>query len=996
MAKIKERTKLTAEQKELYHGSSYFRGKNRCRKLRQHTLPLNNEKSQGYDVAVAGKDIIRLYFDTMNQAKMDNADKPEKEQLAEMSVAKTEYLAGVKDLVSQGVEDRFKAQEVNECIIRYLRSESEVLFTPHTKYFEIEEDNGDVTYARVKPDFLRDDGQTIEVGWYRFAKPDVTMSGKKKDACVNQSIELWLGLLYAKTCIPEGESRAVKASYYFMRKDSDRAGKMNDKDFFKGDTKNVVYLYEDAVADKDGLLPVDKAFLPQLAEFNAGQECTGSECEHCPNNFSCNFQKMPDPFEEKNLESKKGKKVYSEVQLQIIEARDGIYRVIAKAGSGKTECVTERGARMWAEGIDPKSTLFITFTDAGATEMKERLIAKAEEKGVKVEKEDIPAMTFHSLGYIFIQDFYKELGYSKKPVIIDADSSRKASLVNQVLEDADFLTAKNHFNALKWGIAVFDVMKANDIDPDDIDADKKVQEILIDQDNDVTRFMDPGELDRLMQCFKEFARICQENCWITYGDIEPKMNKILREYPDYLASLGYEYIVVDEFQDSNDHQMETIRLLMQQPCFKGLMVVGDDCQSIYRFRNTSQENILKFWEKLNITGTDFYLTDNRRSTPEILDFANRYIAEHNEDQVDAQMTAVRDHGFKPVVRGFIKKDEEYKFIVDNAIRCHDKGGYAWEDIAISAATKNELIAIAAKLSDAGIPWVNKYPMPMIDNSRVQAALSLGMAFYQPEAEDLYFKYIVARENGDIFEKYSNDEIMEMIGELKTQWMGMDYQEIPYQRKLFHDRLEAIRGTDEIYAGFLDLLYANEDLQSELEYICNFRKFGERCTMKLCADYAGVVLTTAHSSKGLEWPVVFSTVTGYDSSRYHTGTSRCFEKVAERRRLLYVAMTRARDILYLTGQYVAYGNYAKEGYTYNQFLQELFEVDGRDYDPEGAISAHQKALRLAKAEAEKAKKAGKGGSRSIPLTKEEIADYNKKARNAKQMSVTDLLKASGQN
>ena len=97
----------------------------------------------------------------------------------------------------------------------------------------------------------------------------------------------------------------------------------------------------------------------------------------------------------------------------------------------------------------------------------------------------------------------------------------------------------------------------------------------------------------------------------------------LDRHPDYLDELGYRHIIVDEFQDSNDTQLEIIRRLISTKCFKSLMVVGDDSQSIYGFRNTTPENILHFFEKIGKVGEDLYLTENRRSTPEILELAIR-------------------------------------------------------------------------------------------------------------------------------------------------------------------------------------------------------------------------------------------------------------------------------------------------------------------------------------------------------------------------------------
>jgi superfamily I DNA/RNA helicase len=561
-------------------------------------------------------------------------------------------------------------------------------------------------------------------------------------------------------------------------------------------------------------------------------------------------------------------------------------------------------------------------------------------------------------------------GYTKAPQIVDTNDVVKKRLFNNILVGDDLYTMQNRFNLLDWAIKVHEIIKANSIDPDSEAAIDAVYKQIGSVTN--SRFMSYQDVENLVRVAKEFDSQLKENNLLTFADVEPMMNKVLKENPDYLNSLGIKHVLVDEFQDSNDAQMETIKLLISADGFESLMVVGDDSQSIYGFRNTSQENILHFFDKLGITGTDFRLDENRRSTEEILAFANRIDA-LNENRVGGDMVAVRGGGFKPVVRAYWSRDEEYDFIVDQIGKGIASGKYTPEEFAVIAYKKSELVAIAGKLSQAGIPWITKYPMPLQDNSRVQAAISLASAFYQPEAETLYFNYLVALNDGDIFADMTNDEIKAKVAELKKEWMGMDMLEIPYQRKLFHDKLEAIKGNDEIYAAFLELLYENEDLQSELEFIMDFRRFGETVAKKLENDYAGVVLTTAHSSKGLEWPVVFNTISGYDNKFLHAGGKKTAEDIEERRRLLYVSVTRARDILYVTGQYVAYGNYMD--YAYNQFLREAIECSGREYRPVKPV---------------KSGKTGTAGKNAKEMTEKQKAEYDKLARHAVQMSITDMV------
>lgn len=214
--------------------------------------------------------------------------------------------------------------------------------------------------------------------------------------------------------------------------------------------------------------------------------------------------------------------------------------------------------------------------------------------------------------------------------------------------------------------------------------------------------------------------------------------------------------------------------------------------------------------------------------------------------------------------------------------------------------------------------------------------------------------------------------------MKNQFMNIDLLAIPFQREIFHKYLERIKGKDEIYAHFLDLVYQNEDLQTELQYLHDFKMFGTGVGKKMEQKYQGVVLTTAHSSKGLEWKAVFNSVTGYDSEALHG--SRCKkDEIEEKRRLLFVSITRARDLLWVTGQYVAYG--PKDDRTYNQFLKDVFDASGETYCPIDPLEEFRERERKEKSDARRKKRANRQGE----MSEEEKAEYARMTRNAAQIS-----------
>ena len=304
-----------------------------------------------------------------------------------------------------------------------------------------------------------------------------------------------------------------------------------------------------------------------------------------------------------------------------------------------------------------------------------------------------------------------------------------------------------------------------------------------------------------------------------------------------------------------------------------------------------------------------------------------------------------------------------------------------EDIACIAYKKSELAAIGAELTRQDIPWVMMNPLRLMDNSNVQAAVSLAEAFYQPEAEELYFNYLNAKYRGEIFEKLQMDDIKVAIQKMKQEFMNIDLLDMNYQRHIFHEYLESLKENDEIYEGFLEMVYQNEDLQSELEYIHNFSVFGEKVEKRMLQTYRGVVLTTAHSSKGLEWKAVFNTISGYDSKSLHGGGPKRNEDIEETRRLLFVSFTRARDILHVTGQYLLHSS--KEEPIYNQFLEEVFEALDEEYQPVDLSAALKLEQRKENAASRKRKMRGE-------MTPEEKKEYAKMVRNAHQISLTEVI------
>ena len=416
-------------------------------------------------------------------------------------------------------------------------------------------------------------------------------------------------------------------------------------------------------------------------------------------------------------------------------------------------------------------------------------------------------------------------------------------------------------------------------------------------------------------------RLHTENL-IEFADQEGMLFDLMDEKYAFLEDFGFEHIIVDEFQDSNRRQVELIKRFTECKNFKSLMVVGDDSQSIYLFRNTSPEYIINFADYVSANFDDMYLVENHRSTPEILDFANE-INKQNVHRVIKDLVATRPHGKPVIVKGFLTPQEEREYVIDG-IKKHLEDGFKPEDIAIICYTKTELQTMASLLQEANIPSVMLNPELLLENSRVNAAIALVNAIQDPSD----MKDIMIFTNADIgggMLEMDRDEIasytertVEFINELNKTGNPIDKQQMLLDKLRSIDHLE-----DEVYQSFLEVL-ARKPWNKLLEYVEEFYLYGSNAAVRRVHDYPGVVLTTAHSSKGLEWNVVYNMISKYHDESLSTN----IYDVEDRRRLFFVSATRARDELIVTSQYTAYG---KQGdYHYNQFLVEAYHATGQTF------------------------------------------------------------------
>ena len=277
-----------------------------------------------------------------------------------------------------------------------------------------------------------------------------------------------------------------------------------------------------------------------------------------------------------------------------------------------------------------------------------------------------------------------------------------------------------------------------------------------------------------------------------------------------------------------------------------------------------------------------------------------------------------------------------------------------EDIAIICATKYELRKFANLLTQEGIESVSLNPEPLMENSRVRAAIAFVVALENENDTQDIMVYANAMTGGKVM-TMNEEEILESIRKVQEMLKEVNSEEVDKKGKLMEYLTLIDLNDDEIYQKFLETLN-RKTFEKACEYCKDFLLYGEKNEARREHDYPGVVLTTAHSSKGLEWPVVFASLSKFDEEKNNMhilGGKHALER-EERRRLLFVTATRARDELYITSRYIAYGQ--KGSYTYNLFLEDSYDCMGEVFNV-SAIEAEAAAIakeQAAKRKAERAK------------------------------------------
>lgn len=615
---------------------------------------------------------------------------------------------------------------------------------------------------------------------------------------------------------------------------------------------------------------------------------------------------------------KEKKPSFNEEQQMAIEHVDGPCLVLAGPGSGKTTVITHRTKKLIEEhGISPGNILVITFTKAAAREMQERF-----ESLMDGNRLPISFGTFHAIYFKILKYAYH---YSADNIIRE---EKKYEIMREIVHNMDLdISDENEF--ITNILSEISVVKGEMMD--------------------ITYYYSKNCAEEIFkQIFETYNQKLIRANLIDFDDMLVMCYELLTKRKDILKLWQdkYQYILIDEFQDINLVQFEVIRLLAQPQ--NNLFIVGDDDQSIYRFRGAKPEIMLDF-EK-NYPGTKrITLNTNYRSTEEIIK-ASKKLIKNNKKRFEKDIQSVRVSDKKPVIHQFANVYEECKHILQE-IQDKIELGYSYQDMAVLYRTNINPRILVEKLMEYQIPFHMKDVIP----NMYEHFIAKDIFAYISAAKDFREKNTLKRSDllriinkpkryisrdvflnpevnlEDVKRFYQNrGYVLERISKLEYD-LAMIYHMAPFatihyirQAIGYEDYLKEYAEyrrmkPEELYDVADELAEAAKPYKNYEEWFLHIEKYGEELKKQAkerMEKKDGIELATMHSSKGLEYRTVFL----IDANESITPHKRALlpEDLEEERRLFYVAMTRAKEELYI---YYCKERYGKE-VEMSRFVEEL--------------------------------------------------------------------------
>lgn len=604
----------------------------------------------------------------------------------------------------------------------------------------------------------------------------------------------------------------------------------------------------------------------------------------------------------------------NEPQAAAATAPDGFNLILAGPGSGKTRVITYRVAYLIARGVPAESILLVTFTRRAAREMVGRLESLIGPTASKVW-----AGTFHHIGNRLLRRAAEPLGFASNFTILDSEDAR--DLVKLALADAGL--AGTGKMAPKPALVAHLISFA-------FNTRRPLAEVVADRYPEWALWT--PQLEAVATAYAVRKRAANS---MDYDDLLGHWARLLNEFPDQRARLGamFSQILVDEMQDTNLVQLELVETIARAGS-GNLTAVGDDAQSIYRFRGANYDNILKFPER-NPEARVFRLEINYRSTPEIVAFTNASINQ-NESGFAKTLVSARPSGVKPVVVPAADPFEEADFLCQQIMQNRDDG-IGLGKMAVLYRSHHDSVLIQQQLVQNEIPYTVRSGQRFFETQHIKDVLAYLRIIVNPRDDLAWTRLLKLLPGvGDVkaatlvahltasADPLATLATAELMAKLPTRAKGhfagfvADLRKIQGVAPETHPA-EAIGAILQGgYPATARLKYADSNPENRLSDVEQLAVLAVRydslekliADLLLAGDVYGMesveevepeetlVLSTIHQAKGLEWSVVFIprlVEDGFPSARSLNEPGG----EDEERRVFYVAVTRAMDELWLT-------------------------------------------------------------------------------------------------
>ena len=614
-------------------------------------------------------------------------------------------------------------------------------------------------------------------------------------------------------------------------------------------------------------------------------------------------------------------------QAQAAIATEGAVLVLAGAGSGKTRLLAYRIRHIIeSELAKPGEILAITFTNKAAEEMKNRL---GNMLGTDIAK-GLWVTTFHSFGVRILRRHAEKIGYSKNFTIYD--DSNSLSLVKQCMKELKIDEKRWNPNMVKEVIASYKLNTGIDV---------------------------YNVIENIYKKYQEKLQIANS---MDFADLLKNTIRLFTDYPDILEKYQkqFKYVLVDEFQDTNNAQYQIIKMLSQK--YGNIMLVGDDAQNIYSFQGANMNNILFFNEQwpINIT---IKLERNYRSKSNILNAANTLIS-YNSKQIPKNLYTHQDKG--ELIEGYVADDEkdEARYVADEINKLR-KDGFNYNDVAVFYRTNAQSRALEDVFLKKGVPYKIMGGTEFFKRAEIKDFMAYLRLAVNPDDDMALLRVINMPKRG------IGDSTLEKVKEYAdTNKFSLyrAFKQLVYDSQQSILKSKTLEGVKDFLSIFSDDVTKNDiiqvithvmnksgitdyyrdlatdDAKARLEnlkeflgvaqdYIkdhpnTNIEDFVEWLSLRSDLDNLSeedefVVLMTVHSSKGLEFPVVF--ITGLEEQIFpHINSMESEKDLEEERRLAYVAITRAKERLYLTRTRERFIYGQRKMFRPSRFIDELPE------------------------------------------------------------------------